>query len=420
MRVYKPLTVYRATSIRIPIPEIMRVVYYSHTAFFESALSLVRDLARRAEVHLLIELAPTAWRTAFFDVPYRQFSDGLVEADAVVGEALPASVREYWRQAASFHFVVHSQRRSFHPGSWGTSRRALQFVAASRPDILHVDDVDVSPRLALALPGVLRTPLILSVHDPEPHQGERGWRKWLARRLTYPRATRFVVHNDRLRPAFCRRYGIAPDRVAVTQLGVNDILRVWDDGPVEERAEPPTVLCFGRLSPYKGLETLYRAAPLVARHVPDVRFVVAGNPSNGYDLPPPPALASPASLEVHQAYIPNARLARLLRAATVVVCPYHEATQSGVVLTAFALERPVVATAVGGLGEYVDHGVTGLLVPARDPESLAAALVRVLTDRALHSTLIAGIRRARATRLAWARTADQTLAVYADALGARK
>lgn len=397
----------------------MRVVYYSHTAFFETALSLVRDLARRAEVHLLMELAPTAWRTAFFDVPQRQLSDGLVEADAVVGEALPAPVREYWRQAASFHFVVHNQRRSFHPGSWGTSRRALEFVAASRPDILHVDDVDVSPRLALALPGAIPAPLVLSVHDPEPHLGEQGWRKWLARRLTYPRATRFVVHNERLRPAFCRRYGIAPARVAVTQLGVCDILRAWDDGPAETRAEPPTVLCFGRLSRYKGLETLYAAAPLVARQVPDVRFVIAGNPGPGYDPPPPPALAYPASLDVHEAYIPNARLARLLQSATVVACPYHEATQSAVVLTAFAFERPVVATAIGGLGEYVDHGVTGLLVPARDPDSLAAALVQVLTDRPLRSNLVAGIRQARATRLAWARTADQTLAVYADALAAR-
>ena len=398
----------------------MRVVYYSHTAFFETALSLVRDLAQRAEVHLLMELAPTAWRTASFDVPQRQLGDGLVEADAVVGDALPVPVREYWRQAASFHFVVHGQRRSFHPGSWSTSRRALEFVAACRPDILHVDDVDVSPRLALALPGALPAPLVLSVHDPEPHQGERGWRKWLARRLAYPRATRFVVHNERLRPAFCHRYGIAPARVAVTQLGVYDILRAWHAGPAETRAEPPTVLCFGRLNPYKGLETLYAAAPLVARQVPEVRFVVAGNPGTGYDPPLPPALDPPASLEVHGAYIPNAWLAQLLQSATVVACPYHEATQSGVVLTAFAFERPVVATSVGGLGEYVDHGVTGLLVPARDPEALAAALVEVLTDRALRSTLVAGIRQARAARLAWARTADQTLAVYADALAARE
>jgi len=397
----------------------MRVVYYSHTAFFEPALSLVRDLALRAEVHLLMELAPTAWRTASFDVPYRRLTAGLAEADAVLAENLPASVREYWRHAASFHFVIHSGRRSFHPASWYTSRRALDFAAARRPDVLHVDDVDVSPRLALALPGALHAPLVLSVHDPEPHRGEEGWRKWLARRLTYPRATRFVVHSEGLRPAFCRRYGIEPNRVAVTRFGAYDILRAWDGNSGHPFSpEPPTVLCFGRLSPYKGLETLYAAAPLVARQVPEVRFVVAGKRAAAYDPPDPPTLPSPATFEMYEGYIPNARLARLLRAATVVACPYHEATQSGVVLTAFAFERPVVATRVGGLGEYVDHGTTGLLVDPGEPASLAAAIVRVLTDSALRSKLAEGIRCARETRLGWAGTADQTLAVYAELLTA--
>jgi glycosyltransferase involved in cell wall biosynthesis len=396
----------------------MRVVYYSHTAFFEPALSLVRDLARRAEVHLLMELAPTAWRSASFDVPYRRLSAGLVEADAVVGDNLPASVRDYWRHAASFHFVVHSRRRSFHPASWFTSRRALDFAAARRPDVLHVDDVDVSPRLALALPGALHAPLVLSVHDPEPHRGEQGWRKWLARRLTYPRTTRFVVHSEGLRPAFCRRYRIEPSRVAVTRFGAYDILRAWDGDSGPFSPEPPTVLCFGRLSPYKGLETLFAAAPLVARQVPEVRFVVAGKRAAAYAPPDPPTLAAPATFEIYEGYIPNARLARLLRAATVVACPYHEATQSGVVLTAFAFERPVVATRVGGLGEYIDHGTTGLLVDPGEPASLAAAIVRVLTDGTLRSNLAEGIRCARETRLDWAGIADQTLAVYADLLAA--
>jgi glycosyltransferase involved in cell wall biosynthesis len=397
----------------------MRVVYYSHTAFFEPALSLVRDLARRAEVHLLMELAPTAWSTASFDVPYRRLSAGLTEADDVIGENLPVSVREYWRHAASFHFVVHSARRSFNPASWYTSRRALDFVAARRPDVFHVDDVDVSPRLALALPGALHTPLVLSVHDPEPHRGEQGWRKGLARRLTFPRATRFVVHSERLRPAFCQRYGIEPSRVAVARLGAYDIMRAWDGDtghPSSPEPHPPTVLCFGRLSPYKGLETLYAAAPLVARQVPEVRFVVAGKRAAAYDPPDPPTLAPPATFEMYEGYIPNDRLARLLRAATVVACPYHEATQSGVVLTAFAFERPVVATRVGGLGEYVDDGTTGLLVEPGEPESLATAIVRVLTDSALRSNLTEGIKRARETRLGWANTADQTLAVYAELL----
>src|ERR1051325_8106344 len=205
-------------------------------------------------------------------------------------------------------------------------------------------------------------------------------------------------------------------RVAGARLGVYDILRAWEDGHPAPTGVPPTVLCFGRLGPYKGLETLYSAAPLVARQVPDVRFIVAGKPVAGYELPRPPTLPFPAALEVQEGYIPNARLAQLLGAATVVACPYHEATQSAVLLTAFAFDRPVVASAVGGLGEYIRDGVTGLLIPPGDPESLAAALVRVLTDDMLRSRLCQGIRRAREAGPGWSQAAEQTLAVYTGLL----
>jgi glycosyltransferase involved in cell wall biosynthesis len=114
-------------------------------------------------------------------------------------------------------------------------------------------------------------------------------------------------------------------------------------------------------------------------------------------------------------YISNARLVQLLASALVVVCPYVDATQSGVVLTAFAFEKPVVATRVGGLPEYVQDGQTGLLIPPRDPVALAQALIQVLTTPVLENGLRNTIAQlGRSGRLDWARTAHDTLAVYKE------
>src|ERR1051325_6929090 len=134
---------------------------------------------------------------------------------------------------------------------------------------------------------------------------------------------------DRLSPGHPVRAAqrTARARVAVAPRGAHDTLRAGEDGRPAPPGVPPTILCFGRLGPYKGLETLYSAAPLVARQVPDVRFIVAGKPVAGDELPRPPTLPFPAALEVQEGNIPNARLAQLLGAATVVACPYHEATQ---------------------------------------------------------------------------------------------
>lgn len=420
----------------------MRVVYYTHTAFFEVAASVVRELARSAEVHLLLEVAPSAWRLAGFDAAARRLPAGLVPADDVLIDAFPSAVRAYWAGAASFHLVAHPERRSLHPSTVRIGRRVLDFVRAIGADVLHIDDVDVSPRLPLALPFARDLPIVLSVHDPVPHSGEHGWRKRLARRLAFPRARRFILHNRAMAEAFRRAHGIASGDVAVAPFGPLEIFREWRSAapagartPVLPRlpgaahpepttqppsaipatSRPPTILFFGRISPYKGLDVLYRALPRVAERVPGVRVVVAGRPIDGYTPPTPPPLPPPATVETHFGYIPNARLARLLEDATVVACPYRDATQSGVILTAYAFDRPVVASAVGGLPEYVIDGETGVLVPPGDAAALAAALAGML-ERAtrVRDGGMGVLDRARRA-WSWDRTAAALMEAYVGA-----
>lgn len=156
----------------------------------------------------------------------------------------------------------------------------------------------------------------------------------------------------------------------------------------------------------------YAAAPQVAERVPDVRFVVAGRPIDGYKVPRPPSLPNGGRIELIAGHVAPERLARLHAEATLVACPYLDATQSGVILTAYALGTPVVASAVGGLPEYVEDETTGLLVPPGDADALAEAIVRILTDDSLRQRLQRGAAAARDGRLAWPRIADLVLDSY--------
>jgi glycosyltransferase involved in cell wall biosynthesis len=390
----------------------VRVVYYSHPAFFEPALCLTRELSQRAEVHLLLEVSPTAWQTAAFDVGKRPLPPGIHPADEILRDSFPSGVRDYWRSAASFHLVAHSSGRSLHPSSWRISRQALTFAVDLGADVLHIDDVDVSPRLALALPTFRRVPIVLAVHDPEPHSGERNWRKRLARRLAYPRAAKFVLYNAPFQAAFAARYRIAPSAIEVTRLGVYDVCAQWPSGTA---GPPRTVLFFGRLSAYKGLDVFYDAARLVAERVAGVTFVVAGRPVEGYTPPPLPALPRGGAIQLIDRYLSNSDAAALFRSALVVVCPYRDATQSGVVLSAFAFGVPVIATAVGGLPEYVLPERTGLLVPPGDAPALSAAIERVVCDPALVGQLSRSIASAAAGEFHWRHTAEALVHTYQSA-----
>jgi D-inositol-3-phosphate glycosyltransferase len=106
------------------------------------------------------------------------------------------------------------------------------------------------------------------------------------------------------------------------------------------------------------------------------------------------------------------QLADHYRAADVAVVPSHNESFGLVALEAQACGTPVVAAAVGGLPTAVDDGVSGLLVPSRNPADYAAAIRRVLARREL---LAAGARR-HATGFSWDRTTDSLVAAYAAAM----
>lgn len=391
----------------------MRVVLYTHHSLFEPALSLAAALSGKVELHLLLELPAGTWKTANFEAEGDDLPSGVVAADELLAPFFPERTRRMWQQAASFHLVVTSPRRARGRESRRLMGQVLDWIRDLEPDLVHLDDVDVSPRLALAM-ACRRTPfpLLVGCHDPDPHSGEQQWRtKRLVRALMLPRADAFLVHHQAGALGFHRRHPRTHAPVYVVRLASYGFLS-HHQATLAAAPAAPMVLLFGRMTPYKGLEDLFRAAPHVARAVPGVRFVVAGAPVTGYQPPPTPVLPNGGRVETRYEYVSTADAADLFARARVAVCPYTDASQSGVVLTAYAFGCPVVVTDVGGLPEYVEDGRTGLVVPPGDSVALAATLVRCLGDPELVASMRAGVASANTSSLGWARVATELLDVY--------
>lgn len=211
------------------------------------------------------------------------------------------------------------------------------------------------------------------------------------------------------------RLGVPRDRISVVPCGV-DLDRFTPVGPVAARGAKHRLVMVGRLVPRKGFSTAIAAL----RQLPDTELVIAGGAGKrGVDGDPEAdrlrafARKCGVSDRVHLlGAVSRSDMPALLRSADLVLCtPWYE--PFGIVpLEAMASGVPVVASAVGGLIDTVVDGVTGELVPPREPGPLGTAVRRLLADPATREAYgAAGVDRAR-SRYSWDRIAQDTVRVY--------
>ena len=219
----------------------------------------------------------------------------------------------------------------------------------------------------------------------------------LARRA--PWAFRWLVRRACL--VLCPSTALAE---AARELGARDVRLVPSgvDVPTDVRApeEPPHVLYVGRLSEEKGVADLLEATERLPR-------VLVGDGALRDGVPEAVGFVEPRHLGAYY------------ERAAVVACPSHREGYGVVAREAMAYGRPVVASAVGGLVDAVEDGVTGLLVPPRDPAALRAALERLLGDSELRDRLGRAGREKARRELSWKASTESTIAAYEDALATR-
>jgi len=267
--------------------------------------------------------------------------------------------------------------RMRYPSNLWMVRRLVEQIERIKPDVVHI--TGYYPWMYFGLRRLSKYPLVLTVHDPEKHSGDTenmvvpGSYEWW-----YKYAARAVVMGQEMKKVVIDGGVMDGSSVDVIPHGnYHDFLK-WADPATEEQGN--TVLFFGRIWKYKGLEYLVDAEPMIRKEIPGVRFVIAGKGSAQYLQSIRERMVHPEAFRFINEYVPDSEVARLYQQSSLVVLPYVDGTQSGPLLLAYSFAKPVVVTNVGSLPEYVEDGRTGYVVPARDPGALADRIVRLLKD----------------------------------------
>ncbi|MDY7042159.1 MAG: glycosyltransferase, partial [Chloroflexota bacterium] len=264
--------------------------------------------------------------------------------------------------------------------------RLGRFLSARRPDIVHTHLIhgDLYGTLAARLAGV---PYVVSTkHNDDVFRRNRLY-AWLSRRAAR-KQDRIIVISDNLARFSVEVEGLDVDKITRIHYGLDGATfraRVHDVDVGGVRAElrvpidEPLVGIVARLDQQKGHTYLLRAWPQVIAALPEARLLVVG------DGPLRTALQHQArDLGLEGSVIFAGRredVPRIMAALDVMTLPSLWEGFGLVLLEAMAVARPIVASRVSAIPEIVADGETGLLVPPRDAEALAAALIELLRDR---------------------------------------
>jgi len=343
-------------------------------------------------MHLVRGCVAAGWQTSVLCPPDTALAARAIGAGATVTamSMRPGSVRsivsEIRREAMSLDIVVGT----------GYFTNLLTRLAATGMRVRVVNLVQVDPTASLADGGSRGGLLVRNAADM----------------TTRGRTDAYIAVSGAIGRALLGS-GVAPGRVHVVHNGIDaEAIRAAAREPLSTSlpaGEGPLVGCVARLERVKGVADFIDAAELVAREIPSVRFVVAGDGSEAESLAArrDPALAERLEFLGHVDPIEP-----LVEALDVMVLPSLSEALGLVLLEAGALGVPVVATAVGGIPEVVEDGVTGILVPPGQPPALSRAVTQLLRDPA-RARAMGAAGRARVERdFTLERTVTGHLAVY--------
>jgi len=329
--------------------------------------------------------------------------------------------------SSSRPFAVPSEAilDSIAPLSW---RRAGARLVEYQPDLVIFQWWH--PFFGLAYSGVLRSlrrlpsppHVFLLCHNVMPHERPAIPGSWAALRKiaahVFADVDGFLAHSSSLADEI---RAIKPD-AAVREVfhPIYDLYADVDELPASGgRVDGiPHILFFGNIRRYKGLDLLLRSLALVQAEV-DFKATIAGE----FYVDPKPfrtlarELGIDARLTWFDRYIPNEEVPALFRSTNLVVLPYTDATQSGVVPLAYQFGVPVIASRVGGLSQVIDDGISGRLVPPGDSSALAAVIVDYFKE-AREDSFRAGVQKTK-DRLSWDNLVDNILALLTQVRGGR-
>ncbi len=341
----------------------MKIAYLSSPFLADCDLPLIREMHLLGhEIHYFLQMSDASRQATVINVKKMKPQGNLYDAAAFPELAW----MEAYLPMHQIHVINYPKAHDWSPGGLKAVRKTFLFIKNGSFDVLHI----TSPlRYGAFLLYALPLKKIMTMHDPVPHSSDTSWLNRLHRRVAFRLVSHFILLSQSLVEEFSAKYRIPLSRIYTSRLGVYEILE--QTPPAEMDLPEPFILFVGSINPHKGIRYLCEAFQRFHPAHLEWNLVIAGRGAFDFDIE---KYVQTSPIRLFNRFVTDSELKTLISRSQMVVCPYIDATQSGVIMSAFALKKPVLATRVGALPEMMEHGRHGLLVEPADAEALAAGI----------------------------------------------
>lgn len=271
--------------------------------------------------------------------------------------------------------------------------KLIGYTATAKPRIFHIlwnnKFLHFDRTLLTSYYNLLGKKVVLTVHNvnTEKRDNKDSALNRFTLRVQYRLADHLFVHTEKMKQELISEFGVQTTRISVIPLGINNFAPQTDLTPAEAkrllgiRQDEKAILFFGRITPYKGLEILVEAFQKSLPPADNYRLMIAGRPEEAteatYWVPIREALREDVQkgrVLLRAEHIPDAETELYFKAADVLVLPYRDIYQSGILFLGYSFGLPTLAANVGSLKDEMMEGRTGFLFKPEDPADLASTI----------------------------------------------
>jgi glycosyltransferase involved in cell wall biosynthesis len=349
------------------------VVYYTSTHFLDACLETIQSIKQIAKVHVIIEIGPESLQSNIVEVETIREMALIETPEKILKPTHWNQLRPYFEGTESSQFVVYKSKRILSIRTLRESFQLGKYLKKINPELIHFDTI--SMRSIGLYPYLRKKKIMIALHDAIPHTGEDNWKEKIPGWLYYKQAKGYIFYSEFSKNTFQKQFRKITAPLYNIQLQQYSYVKQFHSN----QQTPTYILFFGRLSPYKGIDILLEAIPMVLKKHPEEQFIIAGKPVFNFEINRQFLEKYKNNIQLIERHIQSNELIELIDKSKFVVCPYREASQSGVLMTAFALQKSVVATQVGAFPEYIEEKFNGLLADP-NPVSVAEKMMEALQN----------------------------------------